>query len=558
MDHRAQIYHSFFEVEPARNTVIVMQRCGVRGATTFAFPGFLFLLCTLAGAAAIDASDCNIYTDCASCTEFRQCAWELETGACAVMSKEARNNVVVWEDTCPTVAPKDKTDDFLANWMKNLMVLDEFRSATLLDLALAGTHDTLTYDLSLEVSDGGIDDHDRLAKILHNHDKIIPNAGADFVRQQAQTQALTVTQQLDNGIRFLDLRMMYEYSARKDKKDWYSLHLLQSNKPMLSYLTEIRDWLVAHPSEVVVLWLSKHGSVCAKGEDQYPNTPIEVKQAYWETISDLFGNLKVDSRRTRLNETSIANMVTSNERAVFYLSDYAEFSANSPYAFDACLIQNELGPSVDEEEKAVQWEQNLFIGVHLTKVKLREKQGFLLMSMATGVPAQQVVGAAALRFTDNQAVDKLATQTCTDSFHIPGMTRWCPGTLLDVAQLENYYKQLTLDQCYTNLGMGWSFPNAIYLNGLMYGGQIRIGTDLPWVHSEDAHGSAGFAYVDTIIASNVYAACDPDTHHGDLSEVCEQMTSVVKRRMAMAPVTVWTDEAMGRLENWPDIARGLD
>ena len=99
------------------------------------------------------------------------------------------------------------------------MPLDEFRSATLLDLALAGTHDSLTYDLSLEVSDGGIDNHDELAQILHNHDKIVPNAGADFLRQQAQTQALTVTEQLDNGIRFLDLRIdvIEKYMLRNSK-----------------------------------------------------------------------------------------------------------------------------------------------------------------------------------------------------------------------------------------------------------------------------------------------------------------------------------------------------
>lgn len=505
------------------------------------------------------SEDCSTYTDCASCAEVRQCAWSTDKGACDVVQ---RDSDVVWEDTCPTVAPKDATDDFLANWMKHLMPLDEFRSATLLDLALAGTHDSLTYDLSLEVSDGGIDNHDELAQILHNHDKIVPNAGADYLRQQAQTQALTVTEQLDNGIRFLDLRMMYEYSARRDGKDWYSLHLLQSNKPMIEYLTEIKDWMDAHPTEIVVLWLSKHGSVCAKGESQYPNTPIEVKQAYWKTISDLFGELKVDTRSTSLNETSIESMVGSKQRAVFYLTDYKEFSNSSPYALDACLIQNELGPSVNEEEKAVQWEQNLFIGAHLTKFHLRKKQGFLLMSMATGVPAAQMLGSAALRFTSNEVMDKAATKACTDSFHIPKMSAWCPETLLDIAQLENYYKQLTLHQCYEKLAMGWSFPNAIYLNGLMHGGQIRTGTELPYGKErntdDSAHATTGFAYVDTIIASNVYAACDPNTHHGHVGKTCEEVTNVINERLARAPVAVWRDELMGRLENWPDYDRGAD
>ena len=46
-------------------------------------------------------------------------------------------------------------------------------------------------------------------------------------------------------------------------------------------------------------------------------------------------------------------MVGSKQRAV-YLTDYKEFSNSSPYALDACLIQNEFRPSVNEEEKAVQ------------------------------------------------------------------------------------------------------------------------------------------------------------------------------------------------------------
>jgi hypothetical protein len=38
---------------------------------------------------------------------------------------------------------------------------------TILGLALPGTHDTLTYDLSLVVSDGGIDGEEGIAEILH-------------------------------------------------------------------------------------------------------------------------------------------------------------------------------------------------------------------------------------------------------------------------------------------------------------------------------------------------------------------------------------------------------
>ena len=86
------------------------------------------------------------------------------------------------------------------------------------------------------------------------------------MRSGAQCQDLTITQQLDAGIRFLDLRMMLEYSD--EPPVWYSLHMMQSAAPSLQYFREIRAWMDAHPSEVVVMWLSKHGNTCATGQDQ--------------------------------------------------------------------------------------------------------------------------------------------------------------------------------------------------------------------------------------------------------------------------------------------------
>lgn len=86
------------------------------------------------------------------------------------------------------------------------------------------------------------------------------------MRLGAQCQDLTVTQQLDAGIRFLDIRMMLEYTD--DPAEWFSLHMLQSTDTSLQYFREIAAWMRAHPSEVVVMWLSKHGSQCATGQDQ--------------------------------------------------------------------------------------------------------------------------------------------------------------------------------------------------------------------------------------------------------------------------------------------------
>jgi hypothetical protein len=536
----------------------------------------LGLVALVALSTLVSAADkCSTFTDCISCAEYgksethllpreKGCAWHNAKSECievnmkdVIQHKREPEGLSVWEDSCPVKAPQ--VDEFLANWMGKLMDIHSFKDSVFLDLSLPGTHDTLTYDLSLKTSDGGVDDHDKFAEELHKYSILVPNAAEDYLRQQAQTQDLDITAQLNNGIRFLDLRMMYEYTDAQP--NWYSLHMLQSRKPMMTYLTEIRDWMVVHPSEIVVLWLSKHGSVCAKGESQYPNTPVDVKQAFWHQIEDLFGDMKVDTQQTLLNETSVYTMVEKNQRAVFYVTDYEEFAGNSQYALDGCLINNQLGPSVDDEVNAAQWEQNLFISATLSKWKLKANQGFLLMSMATGVPENQMFGSAALRFMSNKLVDKKATDACTESFNIPGFSGWCPPSLLDIANLENYYKQLTLQQCLTKMEKGWSFPNAIYLNGVDYGGRIRTGTTTLWGKDREGadsdHLTTGFAYVDTIVAANVYTACNPVSHH-DIPDACEQLTKLLKDRVSAAPVSTWTDKSFGRLENWPNIDRGAD
>eukprot|EP00558_Chaetoceros_sp_UNC1202_P013838 CAMPEP_0197240110 /NCGR_PEP_ID=MMETSP1429-20130617/6465_1 /TAXON_ID=49237 /ORGANISM="Chaetoceros sp., Strain UNC1202" /LENGTH=132 /DNA_ID=CAMNT_0042699687 /DNA_START=143 /DNA_END=538 /DNA_ORIENTATION=- len=131
---------------------------------------------------------------------------------------------------------------------------------TLADLSLPGTHDSISYDLSLTISKNGIDDHDLLSNWLRRWSKIYPPSSGtaegeleDFIRLQAKTQQLDIVQQLDNGIRFIDLRIMLEsdeLNTASDASQWYYIHCMQSNKPALSYLKSIREWLVVHPREI--------------------------------------------------------------------------------------------------------------------------------------------------------------------------------------------------------------------------------------------------------------------------------------------------------------------
>ena len=121
-----------------------------------------------------------------------------------------------YANTCPLTPAITQIPSFLPDWMSTLTPIIE--NLTLLDLTLPGTHDSLTYDLSLTISDGGIDDHDDISKILHMFsDSVVPSVIEDFIRQQATTQKLTITQQLDNGVRFVDFRQMQVRKATEEE-----------------------------------------------------------------------------------------------------------------------------------------------------------------------------------------------------------------------------------------------------------------------------------------------------------------------------------------------------
>lgn len=424
---------------------------------------------------------------------------------------------------------------------------------TLLDLSLPGTHDTLTYDLSTIVSDGGVDDMILFAQLLHKYEEKFPDSIEDFIRQQAQTQDLDVLEQLDNGVRFLDFRIMYEYSD--DQPNWYSLHFMQSNSPAMIYMQQVRAWMDKHPQEIVVMWLSKHGGTNDVGESQYPKTPVAAKQQYWTQIQSLFTGVLTDFSVTKINETTVSDMILRNHRMVIYASDYEEFTSSSQFALDARLIDNQLGPSVDDEIAAQKWERERFANAAAIISADKAKQGFSLVSLSTGVPAASTVMAATIRFLPSY--NESQVQRCAAAFNIPGMD-WCPQTLLDIAQLENFYKQITLEEAFVT--PGWRFPNAIYINAVDWEGTIRTGTQVMWgakrsLDSIPTHETAAYAYADTIILSNIQLGCGVKAGGAQPVQArvtaCADLQKRYQDRREKNPLFLWNDAQFGRLADWP-------
>ena len=139
----------------------------------------LAVLAVAGAGAGAELQRCGGLSSCVQCTEQSpRCAWSPASASC--VSRDVRKDrdededsaALVFDDTCPVEygAP----DAFLANWMRESM--DVLGDAALLDLSLPGTHDTLTYDLSTTVSEGGIDELYKLAELLHNKTEMVPGA----------------------------------------------------------------------------------------------------------------------------------------------------------------------------------------------------------------------------------------------------------------------------------------------------------------------------------------------------------------------------------------------
>ena len=104
------------------------------------------------------------------------------------------------------------------------------------------------------------------------------------------------------------------------------------------------------------------------------------------------------------NATTLATLAARNQRAFFYVADWADFTGSSSKAYDACVhLDNRLGSGIDgapgqNEEAALKSELAEFAGARATKASHKAENRFYLRSMATSSPTQQIEYAALLHY----------------------------------------------------------------------------------------------------------------------------------------------------------------
>ena len=623
--------------------------------TRSALPHRLLLLVSILYGSS-DASDdtvlssnewCGRYLDCPSCIAYsrpshartttlreqgadeeliqrilreEQCGWDVSRRLCVDAGhgyespeEKGGNKFVLDMEDCPAttqIADKQSSDeealpDILPNWMGTLinatqgssteMQLSGFANLTLSDISLPGTHDTLSYDLSLEVSDDGLERFDKLDRFLHAFSggtiQLLPGQLEDFLRDQSKTQRLNITEQLNGGIRFLDVRIMME----QEGKGWYGVHFMQTRRPAMDYLMQVRQWLDDHPQEIVVIWLSKHGVPGATGEDQYPGASIEDKQRFWAEYCRLFDGLLIDTTVSQFNSTPIGDLIGRSHRVVTFATDHKLMTNSSKYAIDGSNINNWVrGEGAFDEAITLDLQRGYFQEAPILNRWAKINGKFTLMGMNTEGTEDQILGAAKDHFLKRSFLqDQLLTvsrsllahlsqllgifgeigsfivsifmskylDSCPTGINIPGISKWCPSTLLEIAQLSSYYDQVAIEEAFLASFISpdhcsdspkAAFPNALYLDGLDTRGTIRTGIGLADVVPDGDDGMKQeyrrYAYVDTVVAYNAELACRLASNEGN---GCRDLRRAVAQRRQLFPMQRWDDLEHGRHSDWP-------
>ncbi|NXQ99673.1 PLCX1 protein, partial [Sagittarius serpentarius] len=109
-----------------------------------------------------------------------------------------------------------------------------------------GSHDTMTY--CLDKNSGVSGNESKLVKFLN---KCMPCIVHPIIMKWSTTQVLTVTEQLEAGVRYLDFRIAHK--ANDPSMNLYFVHMVYTTVTVQDVLWEVLRWLETHPQEVIIL-----------------------------------------------------------------------------------------------------------------------------------------------------------------------------------------------------------------------------------------------------------------------------------------------------------------
>jgi len=195
----------------------------------------------------------------------------------------------------------------LSNWMSKK---SNMGSTRLMDFTLPGTHNSASYDLTTEINTNDPDYSTVEQGTFNIPDTVI----AQWICGYALTQSLSISEQLQAGTRYLDLRFDFDAATSK----WRAYHFLWGME-MSEILEQIATFATAHPKEVIVL---QFGSI------YNPAVTPEQRQDYANKINNIFaGKLMPTSTNLatvtigELQQAGTTIMAVVNDNEIVKLSD---------------------------------------------------------------------------------------------------------------------------------------------------------------------------------------------------------------------------------------------
>ncbi len=135
-------------------------------------------------------------------------------------------------------------EEWTARWMEQYT--SKIGGKSVKDLIIPGTHDSITYTINAKSTFAKEQDVPQQLNWLRyiGVGFIVTKIAADWSRAQGRT----VTEQLQDGIRYFDMRVVY----RESRKKFYTCHGLYGEE-LSKVLKEMNEFLNKHPREVVIL-----------------------------------------------------------------------------------------------------------------------------------------------------------------------------------------------------------------------------------------------------------------------------------------------------------------
>ena len=395
-----------------------------------------------------------------------------------------------------------------ATWMGDLSPY--LSSYTLYNLTLPGTHDSLSFNSSDQVGNA-VTPHSSTFGYLYSKKYLTES----FARSVTESQTLSITSQLDSGVRFLDLRVTYRDG------DWYGVHYLETQRSAGDYLNDIALWLRSYSSEVVIIFISSDGTT--GGENHFLGVSSNKQRAFWSSINTTFGDMIASSDTYPISSTPLATLVQAGKQVILVVSGWSVMTDSDPLAYDSRSFFNLNSPNTDSPLSAIRQHAGL------NKLPLRDGGRFWLDSYAAVIPGAAVDAAMAAQFKLSRfLLGSWSAQKCSIVIGIPG-SDYCPSSIDEYSRLTNYYNQRVIEKTLTTLGS--DLPQIVTFSRLLDGGLIA--TD------RAERSTFSYAIVDKILLRNLQRLCTQDA--------CTSATeSLVERVRRTGPFRQWEDSAFGR------------